>query len=219
MIKTPIFLINFKNYSSTLGQSGFDLARKLDEVAKKSHVSLVLAVNPVVIDSYARKLDCAVISQHVDGVMPGPSTGSIVAESLKLADCDGSLIHHSEKLLTDEEIVKSIEACKRNYLQSFLCVDSLEEARKFTVYEPTFICFEDRDLIGGDVSVASSNPHEIKEMADFLEIPVLVGAGIKTSLDVKKSLSLGADGILVASAITKATDPVAKFKELLSGFN
>jgi len=219
MIKTPIFLINFKNYSSTLGQAGFDLALRLDKIAKKSHVSLVLAVNPVVLDSYARKLECAVISQHVDGVMPGANTGSIVAESLKLADCDGSLIHHSEKLLTDQQIIQSIEACKRNYLQSFLCVDSLEEARKFTVYEPTFICFEDPDLIGGDVSVASTNPHEIKKMTEFLEIPVLVGAGIKTSLDVKKSLSLGADGILVASAITKALDPVAKFKELLSGFN
>ena len=56
-------------------------------------------------------------------------------------------------------------------------------------------------------------------MCDAIEVPVLVGAGIKTSLDVKKSLSLGADGILVASAITKAADPIAVFKELLSGFN
>lgn len=219
MIKTPIFLINFKNYASTLGQAGLDLALKLDEIAKKSHVSLVIAVNPVVIDSFASKLSCSVISQHVDPFTPGACTGSIVAESLKLADCEGSLLNHLEKQLSDEVIIKSLDACKRNFLQTFLCVESLEQARKFTVFEPTFICFEDRALIGGDVSVASSNPHEIKEMADYLDIPVLVGAGIKTSLDVKKSLSLGADGILVASAITKATDPVAKFKELLSGFN
>jgi len=219
MIKTPIFLINFKNYSSTLGKAGLDLAMALDKIAKKSHVSLVLAVNPVVIDLYSKQLDCAVISQQIDPFKPGACTGRVIAESLKLANCEGSLVNHSEIPMGQEDVIKVLNSCKQNFLQSFLCVESLEEARRYTMYDPSFICFEDKSLIGGNVSVASENPTEIKEMAEALEVPVLVGAGIKTSLDVKKSISLGADGILVASAITKSNNPIEAFKDLLSGFN
>ena len=219
MIKTPIILVNFKNYSSTLGKSGLELARALDKVASKSNVSLVLALNPVVLEAYARELKCPVIAQHVDPVSPGSHTGKVTCESIKLADCDGTLVNHSEISMIDEEIKKVLTNCKNNQLQTFLCVDSLDEAKKFTLFDPTFFCYEDPNLIGGDISIASENPEEIKKMCDFLEVPVLVGAGIKTSLDVKKAMSLGADGILVASAITKAVDPIKAFEELLNGFN
>ncbi|MEM3370067.1 MAG: triose-phosphate isomerase, partial [Candidatus Micrarchaeia archaeon] len=50
------------------------------------------------------------------------------------------------------------------------------------------------------------------------KIPVLCGAGIKNSEDVRIAIELGARGILVASGITKAKDPKTATLELIKGF-
>ena len=50
------------------------------------------------------------------------------------------------------------------------------------------------------------------------EIPLIVGAGVKNSMDVKISQDLGAKGVLVASGVTKADDPEAAVRDLCSGF-
>ena len=50
-------------------------------------------------------------------------------------------------------------------------------------------------------------------------IPILCGAGIKTKEDVRIAVRLGAKGILVAHAITNATNPEKALKELVNGLN
>jgi triosephosphate isomerase len=47
---------------------------------------------------------------------------------------------------------------------------------------------------------------------------VLCGAGVHNRLDVARALELGSEGVLVASAVTRASDPRAALVELLSGF-
>ncbi len=49
-------------------------------------------------------------------------------------------------------------------------------------------------------------------------VKVLVGAGISNKEDVKKALELGAEGVLLASAVTKAQNFYEKIKELAEGF-
>ncbi len=46
---------------------------------------------------------------------------------------------------------------------------------------------------------------------------VLVGAGIKTTEDVKTAIKLGAAGVLVASGIAKADDPEKALRDLVKG--
>ena len=47
-------------------------------------------------------------------------------------------------------------------------------------------------------------------------IEVLCGAGVKNGADVATALDLGASGVLLASGVTKATDPKAVLDDLVS---
>ncbi len=52
------------------------------------------------------------------------------------------------------------------------------------------------------------NPHAISLIASRLSVPVLLDAGIGTASDAALAMELGCDGVLAASAINRALDPV-----------
>ena len=52
------------------------------------------------------------------------------------------------------------------------------------------------------------NPHAISMIAERLEVPVLLDAGVGTASDAALAMELGCDGVLCASAINRALDPV-----------
>jgi thiazole synthase len=52
------------------------------------------------------------------------------------------------------------------------------------------------------------NPHAIALIAERLSVPVLLDAGVGTSSDAALAMELGCDGVLAASAINRALDPV-----------
>ena len=52
------------------------------------------------------------------------------------------------------------------------------------------------------------NPHAIALICDRLEVPVLLDAGVGTASDATLAMELGCDGVLAASAINRALDPV-----------
>jgi thiazole synthase len=51
------------------------------------------------------------------------------------------------------------------------------------------------------------NPHNIALIAESCTVPVVVDAGLGTPSDATQALELGCDGVLVASAITRARRP------------
>lgn len=53
-----------------------------------------------------------------------------------------------------------------------------------------------------------SNPHAVGIIAERLEVPVLLDAGVGTASDAAIAMELGCDGVLAASAINRALDPV-----------
>jgi triosephosphate isomerase len=48
-------------------------------------------------------------------------------------------------------------------------------------------------------------------------IPVLCGAGVKDKADVSKALSLGSQGILLASGVVKSSEPRKVLIDLIQG--
>jgi thiazole synthase len=54
-----------------------------------------------------------------------------------------------------------------------------------------------------------SNPHHIRLIRGTVDVPVILDAGIGTASDAVLAMELGCDGVLIASAITRADDPVA----------
>jgi thiazole synthase len=52
------------------------------------------------------------------------------------------------------------------------------------------------------------NPYNIEIIRDQVDIPVIVDAGIGTASDAALAMELGCDGVLLASAVSGAHDPV-----------
>jgi thiazole synthase len=53
------------------------------------------------------------------------------------------------------------------------------------------------------------NPHNIQLIVQDATVPVILDAGIGTASDAALAMELGCDGVLLASAVTRAADPAA----------
>jgi thiazole synthase len=53
------------------------------------------------------------------------------------------------------------------------------------------------------------NPHNIALVREAVDVPVILDAGIGTASDAALAMELGCDGVLVATAVNRAHDPVA----------
>ena len=53
------------------------------------------------------------------------------------------------------------------------------------------------------------NPYNLRLIVESAGVPVILDAGIGTASDAAIAMELGCDGILLASAISRAEDPVA----------
>jgi thiazole synthase len=51
------------------------------------------------------------------------------------------------------------------------------------------------------------NPYNLAIIRDTVEIPVILDAGVGTASDAVVAMELGCDGVLLASAVTRAQDP------------
>ena len=53
------------------------------------------------------------------------------------------------------------------------------------------------------------NPYNLRIMRERIELPLILDAGVGTASDAALAMELGCDGVLCASAISRAKDPVA----------
>ena len=53
------------------------------------------------------------------------------------------------------------------------------------------------------------NPHNIALLREAVDVPVILDAGIGTASDAALAMELGCDGVLVATSVNRAHDPVA----------
>lgn len=217
------FFVNFKSYPVATGENSVSLAKKIELASKKSRVETVLAVSPLDVFRVSSEVSLKVFGQHFDQNSPGAFTGSVTVESLLSAGAKGSILNHAEKKVSDEFVQKSVLRAKELGFPVMLCAESVERALFFAGLAPDFIAFELPELIGGDVSVSSARPDLVKGFIEKVRekngsCRLIVGAGIKTSVDVKKSVEFGADGVFVSSGVVKSIDPQKAVEELLDGF-
>jgi thiazole synthase len=52
------------------------------------------------------------------------------------------------------------------------------------------------------------NPYNLRLIVEGARVPVILDAGIGTASDATLALELGCDGVLLASAVSRAQDPV-----------
>ncbi len=222
-----MIFVNFKTYPEGTGETAVKLAGICAKVAKTTGVKIIPVVQAV--DLWRLKESgLEVWAQHVDWQLPGQWTGFTNLEAVMRAGGQGTLINHAEHQLppgTIKQTIKRIESLRSLKVQGFkrfetmVCCRTLGQAEKLVKFKPDFIAYEPLELIGGEISVAQSQPAAIGHFVEMADgIPVIIGAGIKEKKDVEIGLKLGAQGILVASGVILADDPGQKLLELAEAF-
>ena len=215
LIKFPLLITNFKTYESATGIKALELAKLHEVIAKEYGVNF--AVCPQVVDIWmiASQVKLPVLAHHFDAIIHGQFTGHILPEALKAAGADGSLLNHAEKRISFSQIADSLNRAAEVDFFTVVCARDLQEAKNIAALKPDAIAIEPPELIGGDVSVSTASPNIIqKAVSEIPDIPIIIGAGIKTGADIAIALQFGARGVLVASGVTRALDP----KKVLTEF-
>ena len=119
-------------------------------------------------------------------------------------------------------MAKAVSRCLEVDLKTLVFASDLEELKRVLTLKPTYVAYEPPELIGSTTtSVATSQPEIIAKASVLTKeagIPLIVGAGIASKEDVKKSLELGAVGVAVATDVVKAEDPKKEIVDLTQGF-
>lgn len=224
-----IIIVNAKTYPESSGTKAGELARMVGRVqhdlqGTNHQVAIALSALDLVVAGH-HMIPHVLWAQHCDAVKPGATTGKITAEGLKQAGATGTLLNHAEYKLTNEVLEATIHRCHEVGLLVCACAESVDRAKQMAgfAHKPDYIAVEPPELIGGNVSVSTANPQiisdTVKAVHAIAKIPVLTGAGVKNSDDVKIALQLGSEGILVASGVVKVVDPESALRDLVKGFN
>jgi triosephosphate isomerase len=214
----PAIIVNFKTYQSAVGENALKLAKIHDSVAQKTNVSFAVCVQAADIYHIAQNVSIPVFAQHIDPVEYGSNTGHILPEAIKEAGAFGTLLNHAEKQIPLDILEKSIKRAKEVGLFTVVCANTPEMGEEIAKFNPDLIAVEPPELIGGDVSVSNAKPEVITKSVELIgENKVLVGAGVKTGADTKKAIELGAKGVLLASGVTKASNPEIVLMDLANG--
>lgn len=218
-----MLFVNFKAYEQGTGRNALILVKILEEVAETAQVKIIPVVQPADIREVTQSCKLEVWTQHIDPVEFGAHTGTILPEAVFEDGAVGTFLNHSERKFPDLETLKNaVERAKTVGLKTLIFASNLDELSAVSLFTPTYVAYEPPEFIGSTtVSVTSAQPDIILkavEVAKSHELPLVVGAGIHSREDVRKSLELGATGVVVATDIVKAEDPKKELLELVGGF-
>jgi len=218
-----MIFVNYKTFEESSGPKALILTKILEEVAHASQVKIIPVVQIIDAEAVIAGTTLEVWIQHVDPLSYGPHTGWTLPEEAAKVGVSGVFLNHSEHKFNDFEAlqVANEKALSAN-LKTLIFAGSLDELNKITGLTPTYVAYEPPELVGSTTtSVARAQPEIISQASEITRsagLPLIVGAGVSSMEDVKKSLELGAVGMAVATAVVKATDPKAKLLELTEGF-
>jgi len=227
-MNTKTLIINYKAYEEAF-TNGLDIAKYSNELSKTSGVSIIVSPPFTILKDTAKI--AKTIAQGMDEVDPGAFTAHVTWFELKQAGVAGTLLNHSEERYAHSKggpidyaaLKTAVEKCAKAGLETYVCVQNLEEAKEVLKMNPTGIAYEPPELIGGDISVSNSKPDIVKEFCNLVKENskslTLIGAGIKGEEDAEKSVQLGSDGLLVASGILKTNDYKSVINALVEGLS
>ena len=216
----PLIVVNFKTYASASGATAETLA-----VAMEAHsngparmVAVVSAFDLEAVRRAAPSLE--VWSQHLDPVGQGGFTGWLEPKTAMHRGAQGTIINHAEHKVEMDHVKRLLPQLPDDFPVCG-CAADLEEAKSLAEMGPTFIAVEPPELIGGDVSVTTADPSIVSDTVAVVkatnpDVRVLCGAGVKNGQDVATAIKLGAEGVLLASGVTKASDVTSVLNDLVS---
>ena len=213
-----MILINFKIYQETFGDEVIKLGKIIKDVSDKSDVKIVVTASAL--DAYRLKtLGLNVWLQNVDEYSDGKHTGWVSAKQALSMGISGSLINHFEHQIPRGTIKKIIKN-KPNGFELMCCVKNVGQIESWVAKsKPDYILYEPPELIGSPTDSVASKPESIAKAVKLAgNIPLLVGAGVKSREDVIISLKMGAKSVGLSSAFVLSPNPQSVLEDIVSGF-
>lgn len=219
-IKKPLIVVNFKTYAESTGEKAVKIAKYCETVSRDHGVSIIAV--PQIPDIYrvASSVKIPVFAQHMDSAGAGSFTGHITAECIREAGARGTLINHSERRLLLSDIDSAVRAAKKAGLTTIVCTNNIAVTSAAATLSPDFVAIEPPELIGSGIPVSKADPEIVRGSVAAVkkidpEVKILCGAGISKGEDVVAALELGTAGVLLASGVIKAKDPMAALLDLV----
>jgi len=213
-----LIVVNLKTYATAYGEAAETLGRMMAEV--NSDARMVAVVSAFDLSAVASIEGLEVWSQHLDPVGKGSHTGWLEPDAALERGAVGTIINHAEHKVSIDHVANLMEMLPDGF-PICACAADVEEARALAKLGPTFIAVEPPELIGGDISVTTADPAVVSDTVAAVKevnpnVRVLCGAGVKNGQDVATAIQLGAEGVLLASGVTKANDPMGVLQDLVS---
>ena len=214
----PLIVVNFKTYSTAMANAAEELGQKMASVITDARMVAVASAFDLSSVSSIKGLE--VWSQHLDPVGQGSHTGWLEPETAIARGATGTIINHAEHKVSIEHVSALMEMLPEGF-PICACAADVDEARALAKLGPTFIAVEPPELIGGDISVTTADPSIVSDTVAVVKevnpnVRVLCGAGVKNGQDVASAIKLGAEGVLLASGVTKANDIPSVLNDLVS---
>ena len=214
-----MIFINFKTYKESSGKRAIELAKTIAEVSNTTGVEIIACPQAADLREVV-KVSGQVWAQHVDPEERGRATGWFPPEIAKETGAKGVLLNHSEHKLSVGQLGETLTRCKDIGLKTLVFADSVEEAKVVAKFKLDFVGYEPPEFVGSrKISVATAKPEVIKAVVDAIKpTPVIVGAGVHSTEDVRVSIKLGAVGIAVATDVVLTDHHERELRGLVEGF-
>ncbi|MDP2717843.1 MAG: triose-phosphate isomerase [Candidatus Micrarchaeota archaeon] len=215
-----IVILNLKTYQECFQAGSLDLLSAVQSVSSEHQLVLCpSALNAALVASHRKGGTPLLFAQHADANGFGAHTGSVSLQALRELGFEGTLLNHSEKKIPHEAVEKTVAAARELGMKTVVCADSIDEAKKVAAFSPWAVAIEPPELIGSGVSISTAQPDVVVRGVEAIKsvdakVKAFVGAGVSTRDDFQKSLRMGAEGVLLASAFSKSKKP----KEWLEAF-
>ncbi|MBI2405650.1 triose-phosphate isomerase [Candidatus Microgenomates bacterium] len=218
-----MIFVNFKTYKEATGARAVDLVRTLLECETEASIPIVPVVQVVDARECVKVSKSTVWVQHIDGVKYGQFTGWTLPEAVAETGIKGTFLNHSENKKDMADLTAIVSRCSEVGLKTLIFAGDTDELTQVVSLAPSYVSYEPPELIASkDTSVARAKPEIIADAAKIAKtagVPLIVGAGVKDSGDVRRSLELGAVGVAVSSAVVLAANPKDVVLGLAKGFS
>jgi len=214
----PLIVVNFKTYSTALAEHAETLGKLMADV--ETNARMIAVTSAFDLSSVSSISGLEVWAQHLDPVGQGSHTGWLEPQTAIARGASGTIINHAEHKVSIDH-VRDLMSMLPDDFPICACAADVAEARALAELGPTFIAVEPPELIGGDISVTTADPAIVSDTVAAVkevnpDVRVLCGAGVKNGQDVATAISLGAEGVLLASGVTKARDVASVLSDLVS---
>jgi triosephosphate isomerase len=211
-----IIALNFKAFRETIGKNALNVIEELKDVANERTIFIINPCDISLISEKFKERKFKIFTSLTFAIKNfGAFTGKIPLEFLKEEKINGILINHSENRIKKEEIKKFVEYSKELNLETMVCVKDLREAKIVDKFLPTYIAYEDPELIGTGIPISKFRSENVKKFAESVKSIPICGAGISNRDDVIAAKELGTKGVLIASAFAKSSNKKEFLKDIL----